>query len=52
MERRKKSFDLSILRSLEVEIRPVFEAADFAASDPTGEVRAAEARLRQQTEVK
>ena len=34
----------------EVEIRPVFDAADFAESDPTGEIRAAEARLRQQTE--
>ena len=30
----------------EVEIRPVFEAEDFAASDPTGEVRAQEERLR------
>lgn len=32
----------------EVEIRQVFEAEDFAASDPTGEIRAAEERLRQQ----
>ncbi|WP_420127022.1 YciI family protein [Longimicrobium sp.] len=30
----------------EVEIRPVFETEDFAASDPTGEHRAAEERLR------
>jgi hypothetical protein len=30
----------------EVEIRPVFETEDFAASDPTGEVRRAEERLR------
>jgi hypothetical protein len=30
----------------EVEIRQLFEPDDFAASDPTGEIRAAEARLR------
>ncbi len=30
----------------EVEIRPVFEAEDFAPSDPTGELRAQEERLR------
>lgn len=30
----------------EIEIRPVFEADDFAASDPTGALREAEARLR------
>ncbi|MBI1743631.1 YciI family protein [Candidatus Acetothermia bacterium] len=30
----------------EVEIRQVFEAADFAPSDPTGELRAHEERLR------
>jgi hypothetical protein len=30
----------------EVEIRPVFETEDFAASDPTGEIRAQEERLR------
>ena len=30
----------------EIEIRPVFEAEDFAPSDPTGEVRAREERLR------
>ena len=30
----------------DVEIRPVFEAEDFAASDPTGEIRANEERLR------
>jgi hypothetical protein len=34
----------------EVEIRQVFEAEDFAPSDPTGELRAAEERLRAQTE--
>ena len=33
----------------EIEIRPLFSAEDFAASDPTGEHRAAEARLREQT---
>jgi hypothetical protein len=32
----------------EVEIRQVFEADDFAASDPSGELRAAEERLRAQ----
>jgi hypothetical protein len=32
----------------EVEIRRVFEAEDFAPSDPTGELREAEERLRQQ----
>jgi hypothetical protein len=32
----------------EVEIRPVFETEDFAPSDPTGEHRAAEQRLRAQ----
>jgi len=32
----------------EVEIRQVFEAADFAPSDPTGELMAAEERLRAQ----
>jgi hypothetical protein len=32
----------------EVEIRPLFSAEDFAASDPTGELRANEARLREQ----
>ena len=32
----------------EVELRQVFDAADFAASDPTGELRAAEERLRAQ----
>ena len=30
----------------EVEIRPVFETEDFAASDPTGELRAQGERLR------
>src|SRR5262245_875048 len=32
----------------EVEIRQLFETEDFAPSDPTGEIRAAEERLRQQ----
>ncbi len=32
----------------EIEIRQVFEADDFAPSDPTGELRAAEERLRAQ----
>lgn len=35
-------------RTGEVEIRQVFEAEDFAPSDPTGELRAAEERLREQ----
>jgi hypothetical protein len=34
----------------EVELRPVFETEDFAASDPTGEIRAQENRLREQSE--
>ena len=32
----------------EIEIRQVFETEEFAASDPTGELRAAEERLRAQ----
>jgi hypothetical protein len=36
----------------EVEIRPVFDPADFAPSDPTGELRAAEERLRTQMAAK
>lgn len=35
-------------RDFEVEIRQVFETEDFAESDPSGEVRAAEHRLREQ----
>ena len=35
-------------REGEVEIRQVSEAEDFAASDPTGELMAAEERLRAQ----
>jgi hypothetical protein len=31
----------------EIEIRQVFDAEDFAPCDPTGELRAAEARLRE-----
>jgi hypothetical protein len=31
----------------EIEIRPLFSPEDFAACDPTGEHRAAEARLRE-----
>jgi hypothetical protein len=34
----------------EIEIRQVFDAEDFAPCDPTGELRAAEARLREQIE--
>jgi hypothetical protein len=34
----------------EIEIRPVFEAEDFAPIDPTGELRAAEQRLRDAVE--
>src|SRR5215469_14968116 len=36
----------------EVEIRPLFSPEDFAPSDPTGEIRAAEARLREQARTK
>jgi hypothetical protein len=35
-------------RTGEVEIRQVFETEDFAPSDPTGELREAENRLREQ----
>jgi hypothetical protein len=35
----------------EIEIRQVFDAEDFAPSDPTGELRAAEERLRAQVEM-
>jgi hypothetical protein len=38
--------------SCDVEIRPLFSPEDFAPSDPTGELRAAEARLRQKTAAK
>ncbi|HEY2953689.1 MAG TPA: YciI family protein [Candidatus Eisenbacteria bacterium] len=34
----------------EVEIRQVYETEEFAESDPTGEIRAQEHRLRAQTE--
>ena len=34
----------------EVEIRQVFDPEDFAPCDPTGDLRAAEARLREQVE--
>ena len=34
----------------EVELRQIFEAADFAPSDPTGELRKAEQELRQKAE--
>lgn len=37
-------------REGEVEIRQVFETEDFAPSDPTGELRAAEHRLRAEIE--
>jgi hypothetical protein len=33
-----------------VEIRPLYEAEDFAPGDPSGELRANEARLRAETE--
>jgi len=36
----------------EVEIRQLFEPADFAPSDPTGKIRAAEERLRAQVAAK
>jgi len=36
----------------EIEIRQVFDAEDFAASDPTGELRAKEGELRAQTAAK
>ena len=35
---------------VELEIRQLFETDDFAASDPTGELRASEERLRAQVE--
>lgn len=34
----------------EIEIRPFYETEDFAEADPTGEIRAAEHRLRDQLE--
>ena len=34
----------------EVEIRPVFETADFAPSDPTGEIRRQEDELRRKVD--
>jgi hypothetical protein len=36
------------MEQCEVEIRPFFQPEDFAPIDPTGELRAAEARLREQ----
>jgi hypothetical protein len=36
----------------EVEIRPVFETADFASSDPTGEIRRKELELRARVEAR
>ncbi len=36
------------MEQCEVEIRPLFQPEDFAPVDPTGELRAAEARLREQ----
>lgn len=33
----------------EIELRPVFETEDFAPSDPTGELREQEKRLRERT---
>ena len=37
-------------RRQKIEIRQVFDAEDFAPCDPTGELRAAEASLREQVE--
>jgi hypothetical protein len=34
----------------EIEIRPLFDLEDFAPSDPTGDIRAAEQRLRERVE--
>ena len=34
----------------DIDIRPVFEAQDFADNDPTGEILTAEAKLREQIE--
>jgi hypothetical protein len=39
-------------REGEVEIRQVFETEEFAPSDPTGELREAENRLREQVEAR
>jgi hypothetical protein len=36
----------------EIEIRPLFEAEDFAASDPTGELRRKEEELRKAVEAR
>lgn len=36
----------------DVEIRQVFDSEDFAPSDPSGELRSAENRLREQVEAK
>jgi hypothetical protein len=36
----------------EIEIRPVFDAADFAESDPTGKLREREQQLRQTVEAR
>jgi hypothetical protein len=36
----------------EIEIRPLFDPEDFAPSDPTGELRAAEQRLRAEVEAR
>ena len=37
---------------IEVELRQIFEMEDFAASDPTGELRAARQRLNAQVDAK
>ena len=37
---------------VEIEIRPVFETEDFAPVDPSGEIRAAEERLKAQVAAK
>ena len=37
---------------ISMRVRPVYEMEDFAASDPTGELRKQEERLRQTVEAK
>jgi len=57
--RQVKSMDEAIewlkrapFQDAELELRQVFSPEDFAPSDPKGELRAAEARLREQSEAK
>jgi hypothetical protein len=44
----RKVVDGPFQNTRELELRPIFETEDFAAQDPTGEVRAQEKRLREQ----